>query len=174
MATTTPTPSPSPAAGGCRIEVEAYTPRAATITVTGELDMLTAPHLHNVLTNTLCGYKAVTLDLCAVRFFSSAGAHVVATAHTAASGALTIFAPTTPARTVLALCDPTTLTPAGRPTAGRPCTPLNSAIPDRSDENRSATYCCAQHPALASGTELQFLHHPIHPEDPSQAEAPWR
>jgi anti-sigma B factor antagonist len=56
------------------------------LTVSGEVDTLTAPHLAEALHQALAaGWDPIVLDLTDVSFFDAAGVHAVATAQRAAS-----------------------------------------------------------------------------------------
>jgi len=55
------------------VVVDRPLPRLAVVTVSGEVDMLTAPTLHEKIMEQLGGCEVVVLDLSSVSFFGSAG-----------------------------------------------------------------------------------------------------
>jgi anti-sigma B factor antagonist len=52
-------------------------PASATLRVTGEIDMSTAPAVHEAAINTIRLYPALHIDLSDVTFMDSAGIHVL-------------------------------------------------------------------------------------------------
>lgn len=83
------------------VESISFSSGAAVITVRGEVDMLTAPQLQDALADAAVQTMDIVVDLSAVTFFSTAGAHVVTNAHNARPAQVRVFAPTDPARCVL-------------------------------------------------------------------------
>ncbi|HEX6402213.1 MAG TPA: STAS domain-containing protein [Pseudonocardiaceae bacterium] len=55
------------------LQVTDYGPDACVVTVTGEIDVVTAPDLADCLTAQLAGSQVVVVDLDGVRFLGSAG-----------------------------------------------------------------------------------------------------
>jgi anti-anti-sigma factor len=63
------------------VEVAKQGPGTRIVTVTGELDALTAPTLGAVLTETVTAAQVVVIDLDGVRYLASAGLQVLIEAH---------------------------------------------------------------------------------------------
>ena len=59
------------------VQVTEHGPEIRVVTVTGELDALTAPVLATVLTETLVAARAVVVDLDGVRYLASVGLRVL-------------------------------------------------------------------------------------------------
>ncbi|MCA1835992.1 MAG: STAS domain-containing protein [Actinobacteria bacterium] len=59
------------------LQVTDYGPDARVVTVTGEVDVVTAPDLADCLTMQLAGSQVVVVDLDGVRFLGSAGVAVL-------------------------------------------------------------------------------------------------
>jgi anti-sigma B factor antagonist len=59
------------------LQVTDYGPDARVVTVTGEIDVVTAPDLADCLTTQLAGSRVVVVDLDGVRFLGSAGVAVL-------------------------------------------------------------------------------------------------
>jgi len=85
----------------CHVESISFSDDLAVITVRGEVDMLTAPQLQDAIDQAAAQTMDIVVDLSAVTFFSTAGAHVVTNANNAGHGPVRVFAPTDPARRVL-------------------------------------------------------------------------
>ena len=63
------------------IQVTQRGPQSRIVTVTGELDALTAPALATVLTETLAAAQVVVVNLDGVQYLASAGLRVLIEAH---------------------------------------------------------------------------------------------
>jgi anti-sigma B factor antagonist len=59
------------------VQVTEHSPETCIVTVTGELDALTAPVLATVLTETLVTVRVVVVDLDGVQYLASAGLRVL-------------------------------------------------------------------------------------------------
>lgn len=59
------------------LQVVEYGPDARVVTVVGEIDALTAPHLNQFLTAQLAAARLVVVDLDGVQFLASAGLRVL-------------------------------------------------------------------------------------------------
>jgi anti-sigma B factor antagonist len=67
------------------LQVAEYGPDARVVSVTGEIDVVTAPDLADCLTAQLTAAKVVVVDLDEVRFLGSAGLSVLFEAHESAT-----------------------------------------------------------------------------------------